>query len=81
VSPNRAKRKRIHEAIQREREVSIYDIEWMARKGQLLKPRPLTIDHGDVSSHLFGPVMRATQMERVNVVYVHEDHREDTQVA
>jgi hypothetical protein len=60
-----------------QREVSILDIEWMARKGELLGPSPAPVDDPDFSSHLYGPSMKTVQMERVNVVY---EDGEDTQV-
>lgn len=49
------------------------DIQWMARKGELLEPRPLRVDDPLLSSHLFGPAMKTVQLERINVITNGED--------
>ena len=41
------------------------ELEWMARRGELLSPRPCVVDDPSVSSHLFGPVLRVVQSARI----------------
>lgn len=56
-----------------QRELSASDIEWMARRGELLTPRPTPVDDPSVTSHLYGPALKTVQYERVNVIYDHEE--------
>src|SRR5262245_10725585 len=54
----------------RQRELSILDVQWMARRGELLPSRPIEVDDRNLSSHLFGPKMKTVQMERIEVLEV-----------
>lgn len=51
-----------------EDDVSLDQLCWMAREGQLLGPAPAPIADPLLSSNLYGPTMRSVQMERVEVV-------------
>jgi len=51
------------------------DIQWMARCGELLPPRPTPSNDPDLNSHLFGPSLRTVQMERIEVIELDEDGR------
>lgn len=44
------------------------ELEWMARKGELLKPRPIPVEDDECSSTLYGPQMRTVQLERVELI-------------
>jgi hypothetical protein len=56
-------------------EVSIKDVCWMARNDELLRARPIELDDPELSSHLYGPAMRVTQNERIEVIELDEDGR------
>lgn len=49
------------------RALSLLDLEWMARRGELLGPHPTRVDDGRLSSRLYGPALKTVQLERVEV--------------
>ena len=60
----------------RKRTVTIDDICWMARKEELMPQSIVALDSPLLSSTLYGPCMRTTQMERIEVIELDEDGRE-----
>jgi len=58
------------------RELSLSDVCWMARCGELRPPSPVPLDDPLLSSTLGGPCMKTVQMERIEVIELDEDGRE-----
>lgn len=42
----------------------------MARRGELLPPGPTPCDDPDITSHLYGPMTKTVQLERIRVEVV-----------